>query len=231
MQTATPKYMHILLIKSSIFCAYLRLFFLCCTPCSKGVIFLNIFVFDKSQSSGDSALCCYLAFWTGKDAGRIDALFRQSALFRPKWDEKHGKSTYGSMTIEKAVAKTSSIYQPKQPETSDSTQSPALMNISREKIEEALHTDEAGDAKLFSQIADGKRLYNHTQKTWMKYGKGVWEQDQVKQTRINIKSSLIKVYGNAVKKQTCRIAQIEKDILSAAGNKTKKKKLEDEKKN
>ncbi|MDD5428310.1 MAG: hypothetical protein PHI58_03620 [Candidatus Omnitrophica bacterium] len=57
-----------------------------------------------SQSEADLALCNKLAFWTGKDAGQMDSLFRQSGLMRPKWDEKHfsdGK-TYGQVLIEKA---------------------------------------------------------------------------------------------------------------------------------
>ena len=58
-----------------------------------------------SRSEADLALCSYLAFWTTRDPGRIDRLFRQSGLFRDKWDEKHsveGK-TYGEATIEKVV--------------------------------------------------------------------------------------------------------------------------------
>ncbi|HQT27149.1 MAG TPA: AAA family ATPase, partial [Burkholderiales bacterium] len=37
-------------------------------------------------SSADAALASHLAFWTGKDAVRMERLMRQSALVRPKWD-------------------------------------------------------------------------------------------------------------------------------------------------
>ena len=47
-----------------------------------------------------------LAFWTGRDAERMDALFRKSGLMRPKRDEKHGAQTYGEMTIGKAIKDT-----------------------------------------------------------------------------------------------------------------------------
>lgn len=40
-------------------------------------------------------LCCILAFWTGGDAERVDCLFRQSHLFRSKWDRR----TYGQATV------------------------------------------------------------------------------------------------------------------------------------
>ena len=55
-----------------------------------------------SHSEADLALCCKLAFWTGKDERRMDSLFRVSGLMRPKWDEKHGPLTYGEEAIRKA---------------------------------------------------------------------------------------------------------------------------------
>ncbi len=58
-----------------------------------------------SESEADLALCCVLSFWTGKDAKQIDRIFRQSKLYRPKWDNKHGDQTYGAMTIGKAIEK------------------------------------------------------------------------------------------------------------------------------
>ena len=58
---------------------------------------------DGDDSRADLALCCYLAYWTGHDASRIDRMFRQSGLMRDKWDEMRGSQTYGAMTIEKAM--------------------------------------------------------------------------------------------------------------------------------
>lgn len=57
-----------------------------------------------SASEAESALVALLAFWTGPDAARIDALFRRSKLMRPKWDEARGESTYGAQTIANALA-------------------------------------------------------------------------------------------------------------------------------
>ena len=56
-----------------------------------------------SQSEADMALCSMLAYWTDSDADQIDRLFRQSALYRPKWDEPRGATTYGQLTIQKAL--------------------------------------------------------------------------------------------------------------------------------
>lgn len=63
-----------------------------------------------SHSEADLALCCLLAFWTGGDAQQIDRLFRQSGLYRPKWDAKRGKRTYGKLTIATALDKTDDFY-------------------------------------------------------------------------------------------------------------------------
>jgi primase-polymerase (primpol)-like protein len=41
-----------------------------------------------SRSEADLALCSMLAFWTGPDPARIDRLFRQSRLLRPKWQRQ-----------------------------------------------------------------------------------------------------------------------------------------------
>ena len=70
-----------------------------------------------SQSEADSALCCKLAFWTGKDTSRIDRLFRQSGLYREKWDKPHhgDGSTYGQGTIQRALELTTEIYKPRPP--------------------------------------------------------------------------------------------------------------------
>ncbi len=67
-----------------------------------------------SQSEGDLALCTRLAFWTGRDARRIDRLFRTSRLYRGKWNVVHGRDgqTYGERTVEMAVASVTSVWSP-----------------------------------------------------------------------------------------------------------------------
>lgn len=63
-----------------------------------------------SQSEADLALCCHLAFWTGRDAGRIDDLFRQSALYRKtKWGRRQD---YRERTIDLAIQCTTETWRP-----------------------------------------------------------------------------------------------------------------------
>ena len=67
-----------------------------------------------SNSEADMALCAMLSFWTGGDEGQVDRLFRDSGLYREKWDEVHfaDGSTYGEKTVERAVAGTDEFYTP-----------------------------------------------------------------------------------------------------------------------
>lgn len=64
--------------------------------------------FDRS--SADAALMTHLAFWLGRDPAAMDRAFRQSALMRPKYDER---PDYRASTIGNAIAGCSNIYQPR----------------------------------------------------------------------------------------------------------------------
>lgn len=55
--------------------------------------------YGGDHSRADLALCSHLAYWTNCDELRMDRMFRQSGLMRPKWDERHGAQTYGAMTL------------------------------------------------------------------------------------------------------------------------------------
>jgi hypothetical protein len=59
-----------------------------------------------SESEADQALVRLIAFWTGPDPGRIDWLFRQSALVREKWD----RESYREATIATALGGMSEFY-------------------------------------------------------------------------------------------------------------------------
>lgn len=65
-----------------------------------------------SHSEADLALCSSLVFWCGRDPYRVDRLFRQSGLMRPKWDERRGDRTIGAMTIDCAIRSTRNFYSP-----------------------------------------------------------------------------------------------------------------------
>ena len=67
---------------------------------------------NEGCSEADLALCSLLAFWCGPDEERIDRLFRQSGLYRPKWDKRHygDGRTYGQGTIANALKRRSEFW-------------------------------------------------------------------------------------------------------------------------
>ena len=75
----------------------------------------------SDHSSADMSLCNILAFWTNKDPIKMDTIFRQSELYRDKWDTKHRSdgATYGQMTIQRAIEDTNNGYNMNQQRNND----------------------------------------------------------------------------------------------------------------
>ncbi|SLM31040.1 hypothetical protein MTBBW1_2620004 [Desulfamplus magnetovallimortis] len=85
----------------------------------------------KDASAADMSLCHWLAFYLQKDYSRIDAVFRQSGLMRPKWDEVHYSSgeTYGQRTIQTAINKQNNTYNPNYKDDSTPEEWPEPLEI------------------------------------------------------------------------------------------------------
>ncbi len=67
---------------------------------------------NNDPSRADYALMVQLAFWTGKDADRMERLFSLSAMGeRDKWKSR---PQYRRATIDRAIKKTSKVYEPEQ---------------------------------------------------------------------------------------------------------------------
>lgn len=69
-----------------------------------------------SKSEADLALVNHIAFYVGRHPARIDNIFKQSKLYRDKWDERHGADTYGSITIAKALSEAREFYRGAHPD-------------------------------------------------------------------------------------------------------------------
>jgi len=80
------------------------------TEAENGEKFRRLWNGDKSDyasgSEADQALCSLLAFWTGPEPERIDALFRQTGLYRKKWD----RADYRNRTISKSLEGRTAFY-------------------------------------------------------------------------------------------------------------------------
>ena len=64
--------------------------------------------YGDDHSRADLAFCNMLAFWTGRDAQRIDRIFRSSGLCREKWE----RTDYRDATIAKAIESCTETYSP-----------------------------------------------------------------------------------------------------------------------
>ena len=61
---------------------------------------------DKTASEADASLCAMIAFRAGPNPPLIDAIFRESALYRDKWD----RSDYASMTIRAGIKACNGVF-------------------------------------------------------------------------------------------------------------------------
>lgn len=131
-----------------------------------------------SQSEADLALCNMLAFWTGCDADKMDAIFRQSGLMREKWDRKQSGSTYGALTIQKAIAGCHTVYTAPQaqPEFSVSIGSGAGAEQGQERC---YSFDDMGNAKRLVDLFGDQLRYCYTEKKWYYYDSRKWCVDNI----------------------------------------------------
>lgn len=65
---------------------------------------------DYDWSELDYCFLKQLAFITGKDAKRMDTIFRKSPLYRTKYNQRLKNTTYGLYTMNKAIKAVSDIY-------------------------------------------------------------------------------------------------------------------------
>lgn len=107
-----------------------------------------------SESEADLALCGILVFYT-QNPEQLDRLFRQSKLCDKKWDEKRGVTTYGQITIEKAIQGTIETY----------SVLPSTSEVQRTDV---------GNAELFAVQHGDTIRYNLDTGQWLFYDKLRW---------------------------------------------------------
>lgn len=131
--------------------------------------------FYPSQSEADLAFANDLAFWTGKDFHKMDEIFRNSSLIRDKWNEKHGATTYGIATLNKAINDTTNTF------TTDNTEAKDVYGFnqvsSKKKKTAPRSWDDMGMAQRFLDRFPDNFLYSFTDKKWYVFNGSYWEQD------------------------------------------------------
>lgn len=131
-----------------------------------------------SQSEADLALANYLAFWTGRDFGKMDAIFRQSVLYRDKWDEKHGKTTYGVATLNKAINDTNNVFTNPEHRTVKHYNLEFMKQGETDKELPRRSWDDTGETdRVIDQFGDLIK-YSYINKCWYIFNGSYWEVDQ-----------------------------------------------------
>lgn len=181
----------------------------------------------SSQSEADLAFCNMLAFWCGRDAGRMDSIFRQSGLMREKWDRKQSGSTYGAITIEKAIAGCTEVYSPKQQDSyrlsigsGEQGEPPAFKSYT---------FDDMGNAERFIDLFGVNIRYCYTEKKWYYYDGQRWRVDDIgamermADRAVQAMNAELKQYAQTDAEENTEMEKaFQKHIKTSRSNKSKK---------
>lgn len=150
--------------------------------------------YRNDHSKADQALCNYLAFYTGRDPQRMDELFRQSGLYRDKWD----RDDYREQTIQRAIAGCQDVYTPSNGVAAQAVkQAETLLNSNKLKpVQQSVSThhsdtsifdehsyDDEGNAQCVFQL-HGDSFINCAAYGWMYYNGTHWDSSCAESTLI-----------------------------------------------
>lgn len=184
----------------------------------------------SSQSEADMAFCNMLAFWCGCDAEKMDAIFRQSGLMRDKWDRKQSGTTYGVITLQKAISGCSQTYNPKkQNDYSISIGNGKVIQTVDEEKMRAYTFDDMGNAERFVDLFGENVRYCYTEKKWYFYNSMRWSVDnlgvilKMADKCVEAMKAEAKLYLQADEESGGDMAKaFEKHMKSSRSNKSKK---------
>ena len=134
--------------------------------------------FYTSQSEADMGFCNMLAFWCRCDISLMDNIFRSSGLYREKWDRKQNGSTYGAITLSKAVRDCNKVYEPQNVKKDEKY----LISIEDNSlnIEKKVYTlDDTGNAEKFNDMFGEVVKYSYVDKEWIYYDGRCWRPDNL----------------------------------------------------
>ena len=138
----------------------------------------------KSQSEADAGFCSLLAFWTNKDKNQMDSIFRKSGLYRDKWNQKRGQSTYGEITIESAISHCKSVYEA----TVDDKTRTYNPDTGEVFVKKDYDLNDTGNAQRFIDRFGSGIKYNFDNKCWVIWNGKTWIRDgkQLVKTKVDL---------------------------------------------
>ena len=125
-----------------------------------------------SQSEADLALCNMLAFWCRCDEGLMDKIFRASGLMREKWDRKQAGTTYGKITLCKAIRDCPRVYEPA------AKYQITIGQPAAKPAQKKLYSfDDTGNAERLTDTFGDRIRYSYVNKSWLYYDGRRWVLD------------------------------------------------------
>lgn len=168
-----------------------------------------------SHSEADLALASILAFWCGRDIKQMDRLFQSSGLMRDKWHRVQSGSTYGLITLEKAIANTKETYDP------SGGRLTADEDFTRDNLEKLnklqpfknprYYGTDIGNSNLFADYYKSIARFVPERKKWFVYDGRVWASDTGNLKVMNLCKSLanqIVYYALSIKNEELRKSYI-----------------------
>lgn len=131
-----------------------------------------------SQSEADMAFCNMLAFWCAGDAEKMDSIYRSSGLMREKWDRRQSGSTYGKLTISKAVSQCDTFYGQKESYEGISIKGRDLPEPSS-TVKKHYSLDDTGNAQRLTDAFGDILKWSYIDKNWLYYKDGKWNYDNI----------------------------------------------------
>jgi len=155
----------------------------------------------ESQSQADYNLCSSLAYFTRKNIVQMDRLFRASGLMRDKWDRVQAGSTYGEITMSKAISACNFVYDPNY-SSKGSTDTPVEEEAGEQEEEAPIALDfdlnDTGNASKFIVESNGEIKFNYTRGKWMFWDGVVWQYDMKGAPQIK---RMFNIFGKNMKKE------------------------------
>lgn len=122
-----------------------------------------------SQSEADLGFCNILAFWCRCDEPLMDKIFRSSGLMREKWDRKQSGTTYGHITLQKAISGCNKVYEPK------SEYHIVIGQPAAKSEKKKLYSfDDTGNAERIIDTFGDRIRYSYVNKSWVYYDGRKW---------------------------------------------------------
>ncbi|QLI78221.1 phage/plasmid primase, P4 family [Bacillus pumilus] len=167
----------------------------------------NGHLINDDHSATDMALCNHLAFWTDKDTSKMDSMFRETGLYREKWDRQHSSdgATYGEMTIAAAVYSTHKTISDLMEEQQDQPYEVYISHPDNSQVEDTeeiidtppvFHLTELGNAERLVYY-HGKNIRYCNELEWLIWNGKMWEEDSKRKIEALAAQTLRAIYGEA----------------------------------